>query len=57
MAGLSFTPRESHEHLRVALTLELFDLAAVIALEAAATGLLHGKGGGRGTTRQRGART
>ena len=56
MAGLSFTPREPHEDHRVAVTLELFDLAAVIALEAAAAGLLRGKGGGRGTTRQRGAR-
>jgi hypothetical protein len=56
MVGLSFTPREPHEHHRDALTLELFDLAAVIALDAAATELLRGKGGGRGTTGRRGAR-
>ena len=38
MAELSITPREPHEHHRVALTLELFDLASVIALDAAAPG-------------------
>lgn len=43
MAVFSFTPRDPHEHHRVASTLELlFDLAAVIAVEAAATGLHHG---------------
>lgn len=43
LAALSFTPRDPHEHHRTASTLELmFDLAAVIAVEAAATGLHHG---------------
>lgn len=57
MVGLSFTLRKPHEHHRVPLALELFDLAAIIALEAGATGLLRGKGRVRATTRQRGAHT
>ena len=57
MAALSFSPRDPHEHHRVASSLELlFDLAAVIAMEAAVTMLPRGKGSGRGTTRRRGAR-
>lgn len=43
MSIFTFSPRDPHEHHRTASTLELlFDLAAVIAAEAAATGLHHG---------------